>query len=337
MNRLLCRLHGLTGLCLLVAGLSAQPFQLPTANRDIFKPGGEARYFVGTVGRPWSSGTFGCVRSEGHQLHEGWDVRSESRDRNGEPTDAIVATADGVVAYLNDKPALSNYGRFVILRHRVSGLEVYSNYAHLSRLRAGLAVGQTVKGGETLGTMGRTANTAQSISKERAHLHFELGLRVSDRFSAWQNRHFPGQRNDHGEFNGRNFVGVDPFPVFRAQTRSGAQFDLARLLGDQVELCRVQVRARDFGWLRRYPQFVRPGSRAAAGVAGYEISLNYHGFPFRLVPLAEAELRSKSRYHLVSVNEAEQKARPCGKLVTKASGNWRLTPSAERFLALLTG
>ena len=52
----------------LVSSLSAQPFQLPTANRALFEKGGEERFFVGTTGKPWPSGTFGCVRTEGWQL-----------------------------------------------------------------------------------------------------------------------------------------------------------------------------------------------------------------------------------------------------------------------------
>lgn len=318
-------------------GLQSQPFYLPTANRDIFQPGGETRYFVGTVGKPWTSGTFGCVRSDGQQLHEGWDIRAATRDRQGEPADEVLATADGVVRYLNDLPALSNYGRFVILEHRVNGLELYSIYAHLARFRPGLAVGQKVRAGEPLGRMGRTANTAQGISKERAHLHFELGLRISDHFSAWHRKHFPGQRNDHGEFNGRNFLGLDPLPIFREQQRQGARFDLVRVLQTQTPLCRVQVRATRFAWVRRYPQFVADNPRAQQeGVAGYEIALNYYGLPFKLVPLAASELKSRARYHLVEVNAAEHQARPCGKLVARSGSGWRLTATGERFLDLLT-
>jgi murein DD-endopeptidase MepM/ murein hydrolase activator NlpD len=318
-------------------GLQAQPFQLPTANRDIFQPGGETRYFAGTPGRSWTSGTFGCVRSDGQQLHEGWDIRATGRDAQGEPTDEVRATADGVVAYVNDRPALSNYGRFVIVQHRVDGLEIYSIYAHLARFRAGLKAGQAVRAGEVLGIMGRTANTAQSIAKDRAHLHFELGLRVSDRFSAWQRKHFPGQRNDHGEFNGRNFISVDPLTIFREQQRQGARFNLVRVLQNQTLLCRVQVRATRFAWLRRYPQLVAENPRAARdGTAGYEIWLNYHGLPYRLVPLAEGELKSRARYHLIEVNAAEQQARPCGKLVARSGSGWRLTATGERWLDLLT-
>jgi hypothetical protein len=59
--------------------LRGETFQLPTANRALLQPGQEEQYFVGTTGKPWTSGTFGCVRSEGHQMHEGIDVRCQKR------------------------------------------------------------------------------------------------------------------------------------------------------------------------------------------------------------------------------------------------------------------
>src|SRR5689334_1339863 len=90
----------------------AQPFLLPTANRAIFEPGGEERFFVGTVGKPWMSGTFGCVRTEGWQLHEGLDIRCLERDKRNEPMDPVHAASDGTVAYINRRPALSNYGNY---------------------------------------------------------------------------------------------------------------------------------------------------------------------------------------------------------------------------------
>src|ERR1043166_5836933 len=46
----------------------AQPFQLPTANHALFEKSGEEKFFVGTAGKPWQSGMFGCVRSDGHQI-----------------------------------------------------------------------------------------------------------------------------------------------------------------------------------------------------------------------------------------------------------------------------
>ena len=170
----------------------AQPFQLPTANHALFEKGGEERFFVGTVGKPWTTGTFGCVRSGGWQMHEGLDIRCLQRDRHGEPTDPVLATADGTVAYISTRPSLSNYGNYLILRHQVEGLEIYSLYAHLREIRHDLKVGQAVKAGETVAVMGRTANTREGISKDRAHVHFELNLLVNDRFASWYKKTFPG-------------------------------------------------------------------------------------------------------------------------------------------------
>src|SRR5450432_2234983 len=126
----------------------AQPFQLPTANRALFETGGEEKFFVGTVGKTWSSGCFGCVRSDGWQMHEGLDIRCLQRDKRGEPTDPVMATADGTVCYISTKPSLSNYGNYIVVRHQVEGLEIYSLCAHLSAIAPGLKVGQSVKSGQ---------------------------------------------------------------------------------------------------------------------------------------------------------------------------------------------
>ena len=72
--------------------------------------------------------------------------------------------------------------------------------------------------------MGRTANTHEGISKERAHVHFELNLLVNDRFSAWYAANYPGQRNDHGEWNGQNLNGIDPRLILLEEQSQGSQF-----------------------------------------------------------------------------------------------------------------
>ena len=74
-------------------------------------------------------------------------------------------------------------------------------------MRHDLKVGQNVKAGEPVAIMGRTANTHEGISKDRAHVHFELNLLVNDRFASWYKKTFPDQRNDHGDWNGQNLLG----------------------------------------------------------------------------------------------------------------------------------
>jgi hypothetical protein len=325
------------GLLLCAASACAQPFGLPTANRALFEPGGEERYFVATPGKTWVSGTFGCVRSDGRQMHEGLDIKCVERDRAGEPTDPILATAEGVVAYINNQPSLSNYGRYIVLRHLVGGMEIYSLYAHLSEIQPGLRVGRAVRAGEKIAVMGRTSNTRGRITKERAHVHFELNLFYSDHFNPWFKRHYPRERNDHGLFNGQNLVGFDPRLVLLAEHEEGPEFDLLSWIQHRPELCRVLVRKTGFPWVQRYPMLVKqgglpPGER----VAGYEIGLDFNGLPFELIARGAAEMKGAAKYRLLSVNETEEGKNRCRRLVAREGGRWELTNNGRNLLELLT-
>jgi hypothetical protein len=317
---------------------NGQALRLPTSNTAIYEAGGEERYFVGTVGKNWVSGTFGCVRSNGQQLHEGIDIRCMERDRRGEPVDPVLAAAGGEVAYMNLKQGLSNYGRYLVLRHRIDGLEVYSLYAHLKEFRPGLAVGRSVQAGEVVATMGRTANTHQGIARDRAHLHFELNLFMNDRFAAWFKGANPGQRNDHGLWNGQNLTGLDPRLVLLAERQQGSSFNLLQFTRNQTELCRVYVKSTQFPWLRRYPALIRRNPVAEKeGIVGYEIALNYVGLPYELIPRASSEIKSSgSKYQLLSVNASEVSKNPARHLVARQGSHWILTNHGHKLLDLLT-
>lgn len=333
-----CRRLGLA----IAAGIGAaavcgQPFHLPTRNQALFEAGGATRYFAPTAVGDWTSGLYGCVRTDGSQFHEGIDILHEHTDRRGEATDPILATADGRVAYINPSAHLSNYGIYVIVEHQVDGIQIHSIYAHLSAVQPGLKTGSRIRAGQVLGTMGRTANTRSTISQERAHLHFELAIRLSDRFTGWQKARYKGQRNDHGEFNGRNFLGLDPIAVFREQAARQSHFDLAALMRSQTELCRVFVRKTDLAILRWLAPLVERNPRAEReGIAGYEVSLNYAGIPCRLVPRSAAEASGTKDREVVSVNEEELKAHGCRNLVVRSGKGWRLARNGEQLLDLLT-
>lgn len=323
--------------CLVAVAAPAQTFQLPTANHMLFEKGGEESFFVGTVGKPWTTGTFGCVRTGGWQMHEGLDIRCLQRDRSGEPTDPVLATADGTVAYISTRPALSNYGKYLVLRHQMDGLEVYSLYAHLREMRNDLKVGQTVKAGERVAIMGRTTNTREGISKDRAHVHFELNLLVNDRFASWYKKTSPDQRNDHGDWNGQNLLGIDPRAVLLEQQAQGSKFSLLAFLQGQTELCRVLVRKTYFPWIKRYAALIRPNPVAEKeGVAGYEIALNFNGVAFELIPRAASEIKGKLKFQLLSVNEAEYHKNPARRLVAKKGARWELTSHGLNLLELLS-
>lgn len=327
----------LSAVLLLISFLAqAQPFQLPTANRALFEKGGEDRFFVPTTGKTWVSGTCGCVRSNGRQMHEGLDIRCLERDRHGEPADPVMATADGVVVYINNRPSLSNYGRYIVVRHNIQGVEIYSLYAHLSEVVPGIKTGVEVKGGQVIAIMGRTSNTGERITKERAHVHFELNLFYNDHFAVWFKKHNPGERNDHGNFNGQNLVGIDPRLVLLESHAQGAHFNLVSWLQHRPELCRVLVRKTDFSWLRRYPMLVAPAQGIKGPIGGYQISLDYNGLPFALQPVPASAIRSAARYQLLAVDEAEETKNPCRKLVSKRSGRWQLASNGINLLDLIT-
>ncbi len=337
MNRSLCCL-----LLLLLRAVSgkaaqAQPFLLPTANHALFEPNGDEKFVAGTIGKTWTTGLFGCVRSDGWQMHEGLDIKCLQRDPHGEPADSVTATADGTVVYFNTKPSLSNYGNYIVLRHNLAGLEIYSLYAHLKKIREDVKIGQGVKAGEPIALMGRTTNTREGISKGRAHVHFELDLMVNERFPEWYKKTFPDQRNDHGVWNGQNLLGLDPRLLLLEEQRRGTNFNLPDFIRHQTELCRVMVRGTNFPWLKRYPALVERNPVAEReGAAGYEISLNYNGVPFRLIPRAASELGVKARFQLLSVNEAEYRKNPCRRLIVQRGAHWQLGHNGEKLLELLT-
>jgi murein DD-endopeptidase MepM/ murein hydrolase activator NlpD len=327
----------LVALLLGCISLRAELFQLPTANRALYEPNGEEKFFAPTPGKDWRSGTFGCVRSDGGQLHEGLDIRSIQHDKRGEPVDPVMVTADGTVAYINRKSGLSNYGNYIVVKHIVEGMEIYSLYAHLSEVRDSLKPGQPVKTGEVIATMGRTSNTSQRIGQDRAHVHFELNLFVSENFPAWYRKHFPDQHDDHGQWNGQNLLGLDPREILLAQKARGEKFHLLEYIQNQTELCRVLVRQVDFPWVKRYRALLRSNPVAEKnGPAAYELVLNFNGIPFQIIPRAASEVKGTARYQLLEVNEAEQKKNPCRHLIVQRGKSWQLTEHGIQLLDLLT-
>ena len=83
------------------------------------------------------SGGFGGVRSAGGQFHEGIDIKPVTRDRRGEPLDAVFAAMQGVVRYVSTAAGESSYGRYVVLEHPEMTPAVYTLYAHRCGNQAG--------------------------------------------------------------------------------------------------------------------------------------------------------------------------------------------------------
>ena len=97
------------------------------------------------------------------------------------------------------------------------------------------------------------------------------------------------------------------------------------------------MRKTDFPWLKRYAALVQPNPKAEReGIAGYEVALNFNGVAFELIPRAASEFPGRSKYQLLSVNEAEEQKNPCRRLVARRGAHWELTSHGINLLDMLT-
>jgi hypothetical protein len=324
----------------LSADVRALDLCLPTANDALLKPGHDAEFFQPTVDGGVESGMFGCVRNDGRRFHEGIDIKCLQRDRYGEPTDPVHAVADGEVAFVNTKPGLSNYGRYVVLQHNWDGVQVFTLYAHLSAVEPGLVAGQPVKKMQVIGTMGHSTNTRERISRDRAHLHFEVNFLLNPSFHIWYPKHDP-KAPPFGNFNGQNLIGLDPAAFLRAYA-ADRKLNFAAYVAAQPVAFTVLVGARPLPWLTLHPEQVQP---ANAIPVAYEIGITSWGLPIIAWPRGASEITELQRRGLQRgapvlqrVNEPELARGACPGLVTRSPrGNrWMVSSKGREYFEILT-
>lgn len=261
----------------------------PTPNTAYLDGKPITEYIQPTASGNPESGLFGCVRSSGYQFHEGLDLEPVCARDRGEATDEIYATMDGVVRHVARKAGQSSYGRYLVLEHPGATPAFYSLYAHLSQVRSGLKEGDEVKRGEVIATMGRSAG-GYAIPKDRAHLHFEMGLMATRDFPAWYHRQKFGSPNLHGAWNGMNLMGFDPRDFFD-QFRAKRVNDIGEYLAQLPVALKVRVAVgRTPDYVVRYPTLVKGELPLGTITAGWEIECYWTGMPLALRPLTSAEL-----------------------------------------------
>ncbi len=304
----------------------------PTPN-DAFAQGKPIPAFLQDAGSgDPESGGFGCVRSNGGQFHEGLDIKALARDRSGEPVDDIYAAMDGVVRYINLQAGDSSYGRYIVLEHPDAVPAVYTLYAHLSRVAPGIKVGGSVTRGQVMATMGHSAG-GYAIPRDRAHLHFEIGLMVTRDFQAWYDGKKFGSHNDHGLWNGMNLMGFDPLDFlrqFRARQVASFQDYISRM----EPALRVRIathRVPDFA--QRYPSLLT--KPLPLSVDGWEIKVNWTGLPISLTPLSTMDVLglAPNKPVILDVNAVLERHYRCKTLVVTRRG----MPTPGKDLEILLG
>jgi murein DD-endopeptidase MepM/ murein hydrolase activator NlpD len=324
--------------CLAVLAHAARlEFVWPTPNPAWERGRSIDAFIQPTVSGEPESGTFGCVRSNGAQFHEGLDIKPVTRDHRGEPADKVSAAMSGVVRYINLSAGDSSYGRYIVIEHPDLTPAVYTLYAHLAAVESGIRPGVRVAAGQVIATMGHTAG-GYAIPRDRAHLHFEIGLRVTDEFEAWYLSRRFGSRNEHGVWNGMNLMGIDPLDFLR-QWRSGRVDDFQQYFDSFRPVVRLRVvtsRVPDF--IRRYPSLLRKPMPMEL-IGGWEVECNSTGLPFAWTPLTTTEVAGQraGSVHILSVNQAAVRAYRCKSLVRSRRGDYEPGSDLETMLQQVFG
>jgi murein DD-endopeptidase MepM/ murein hydrolase activator NlpD len=264
----------------------------PTPNRAWAEGKSIAAFIQPTVSGDSTSGCFGCVRDNGFQFHEGLDLKPVARDARGEPRDEVSAVLAGVVRHVNLRPGESSYGRYIVIEHTDTAPAVYTLYAHLARVLPGIAPGARVERGQVIAIMGHSAG-GYAIPRDRAHLHFEMGLMMTREFQAWYVRKRFGSPNEQGIWNGMNLMGFDPLDFYnrwRAHVVDNFQEYFLQMKA-QVRLRIVTHLVPDF--IRRYPSLLR-APLPAGPIGGWEIECDWTGLPFAWRPLTPAQVMGQT-------------------------------------------
>jgi murein DD-endopeptidase MepM/ murein hydrolase activator NlpD len=325
------------------SSLEAEPMGLvlPTDNDAIFSSDPSQFYmytdrnFEGVVSKPWSGGAYGFTRNQKRtsagivmtRLHEGIDIRPVRRDASGEPLDEVRAISKGTVVYVSDSPGASNYGRYIVVHHDWGYGPFFSLYAHLKS--SDVAAGETVEAGAKIGGMGYTG---AGINKERAHVHVELNMILSDQFKRWYDRHFT-TTNRHGIFNGFNLVGMDIAGILIAH-RANPSLTIPEYLATQTEVhYKVLIpKSGELPFLRRYP-FLARDMDTVQNPTSWEISFAATGVPVAIRPSDRTLSQPVVTYVKPSTgNHADLTV----DRLTGTGDSATLTPSGSRYMQLIS-
>lgn len=283
------------------------------------------------------SGLFGCVRNGGARFHEGLDLFPVERSRRGEALDPIYAILPGRVVHISETAGHSSYGRYLVVQHDGEAPAFHSLYAHLASVDAGLRVGSRVEAGAVLGIMGRSA-AGYTIPRSRAHLHLELGLKLSDDFQGWFDQQKFGSQNRHGNWNGMNLVSIDPLDFYQAMRRG-------EVSGFDDYLKRLPVAARIRVHSAKVPDFVRnyPAllTRPYTGreLVAWDIAFTQYGLPKAWTPrFADERLEGRSgEVRVLAYNRNLIEAQSCRQVIRLGGSVPTIAPGTITILKKLFG
>ncbi|HEX2861165.1 MAG TPA: hypothetical protein VHN79_05980 [Lacunisphaera sp.] len=190
--------------------------------------------------------------------------------------------------------------------------------------------------GQVIATMGRSAG-GYAIPKERAHLHFEIGLMLTENFHSWFVWKKFGSPNRHGVWNGMNLIGVDP-KDFLDQWRRRRVDNFQQYFSGLKSAVRLRVATTHVpDFIRRYPALLRKPIDGLVG--GWEVQCDVTGLPFAWTPLSHNQvvgMRSGS-VEILSVDTPALRSFRGKELVRTRGGRHSPGPDLTTMLQLVFG
>jgi len=336
MNCLFYSLFGFFFLNAICHGANSPSFKLswPTPN-PAFASGLGYSTFLQKTGpdKQVTSGAYGCVRNNGYKFHEGLDLYPVKRDKGGKPEDSIYAAMDGVVSYINATPSYSAYGKYIVLEHPKLNPPLYSLYAHLDAITPNLKRGSPVVIAQAIGKMGNSSS-GYRIPLERSHLHFEIGLRLTDKFQNWYDKKSFSSKNRHENFSGFNLVGLDPLAFYSKYKNKSLSnpIDFIKSLPTTVI---VQVKTKNTpDFIKRYPTLTTPKTTSMNN--GWIVTFGPYGIPIQIKPVEAMIAANEKQIKILQFNSDTQK-KPCRRLTVQKGSQFFPTEQLQTYLELIFG
>jgi murein DD-endopeptidase MepM/ murein hydrolase activator NlpD len=314
----------------LVASSDRLQISWPTPNQA-FVNGLGYHAFLQKTGpdKDFSSGAFGCVRNNGHKFHEGIDLSPIKSSWSGKAEDHVYAAMDGIIKYVNLNASSSAYGKYIVIEHEKFTPTLYTLYGHLDSVSFGLKSGSTVKVAQQIGLMGNTAS--YKIPLNRSHLHFELGIRLSDRFDSWYSRQMFKTKNNHGNFNGYNLAGIDPLLFYSSFQKVGFHHP-AEYLESLPVILKILVPSQIIpDLLRRNPSLSSTYSKNVH-FNGWECWIGPYGIPLKFE--ASTSVPSDKSLRIIEYNEKYDRNN-CRKLIMKKNGKLQPSELLKTYLEII--
>ena len=280
-----------------------------------------------------TSGAYGCVRNNGYKFHEGLDLYPVKRDKGGKPEDSIYAAMDGVVSYINATASYSAYGKYIVLEHPKLNPPLYSLYAHLDSITPNLKRGSPVVIAQAIGKMGNSSS-GYRIPLERSHLHFEIGLRLTDKFQNWYDKKSFSSKNRHENFSGFNLVGLDPLAFYSKYKNKSLPnpIDFIKSLPTTVI---VQVKTKNIpDFIKRYPTLTTPNTSSMNN--GWIVTFGPYGIPIQIKPVEAMIAPKEKQIKILQFNSDTQK-KPCRRLTVQKGSQFFPTEQLQTYLELIFG